>query len=199
MGRLRRELQADYARNRGIVQRTSVFVVRLNQAAHRGRFQWLKKPIPKVLDLIWIQLLMGSEIPARVPIGPGIRLPHAGRRVIIHPNVTIGRDVTIYHGTTLGVIGSDTTNVPSIADSAYIGANATIVGRVRVGSGARVGAGAVVTKDVPAGATAIGNPAAIRDLRGGGDEVSDHVSDRADVEQVRDRERHVSGDLATLR
>ncbi|WP_308515766.1 hypothetical protein [Sphingomonas flavescens] len=60
---------------------------------------------------------------------------------------------------TIGMIGEG--EVPSIGNGVYIGAGAKIIGKVHVGDGARIGANAVVTKDVPPGHTAIGVPAKI--------------------------------------
>lgn len=162
MSRLRDDLRADFSRNFGLVSRTTILVIRLNQAAHRGRGQWAKKPVARVLDLVWVQMLMGSEIPGEVQIGSGLRLAHGGRRVIINPRVVIGSNVTIYHGVTLGVSGRDKANVPTIADDVYIGTNAVLIGRLQVHHGAKIGAGAVVTKDVPEYSTAVGVPATVR-------------------------------------
>jgi serine O-acetyltransferase len=91
-------------------------------------------------------------------IGPALPktvfLPHP-MGIVIHGNTRIGDDVVIGHQVTLG--GRDLTNVaPHVEDGVYIGAGAKILGAVRIGRGATVGANAVVTKDVPAGATVVG-------------------------------------------
>lgn len=114
----------------------------------------------RVLTWVWL-LLLGAEIPSGTRIGRNLVLPHGGRGVVIHPAVCIGDDVTIYHQVTLGVRGSRD-DAPVIGDGVYIGTKASVLGPVHVGPGARIGAGAVVIDDVPAGATATGVPARMR-------------------------------------
>ena len=160
---LRNQLCQDFERNGRGLDRASLVVFRLNQfARRRGLLARCLRPGIRVLDLLWLQFIAGTELPGPVECGPGLRLPHMGRGVIVNANVRIGAGVTIYHGVTLGVIGDDPTNVPTIGDGAYLGARAAVIGRVHVGEGAVVGAGAVVTRDVPAGATVVGVPATTR-------------------------------------
>ena len=75
--------------------------------------------------------------------------------IVIHNGTRIGKDVVIGHQVTLG--GRDLSSAaPEVGDGVYIGAGAKILGAVRIGVGATVGANAVVTKDVPAGAVVVG-------------------------------------------
>lgn len=103
-------------------------------------------------------------LPPEAEVGEGLRLDHYAHGVVIHPNVTIGNNVRIFHGVTLAaenMIGSEHQIV--IGDQAMLGADVKVIGTpgtsLTIGSGARVGAGAVVTNDVPAGETWAGNPA----------------------------------------
>ena len=90
-------------------------------------------------------------------IGPGIRFPHHGCIVLNHESV-IGANCTIFQGVT---IGRNSKGSPKIGNNVLIGANSTIIGDITIGDNACVGAGCVVTKDLPTNAVAIGNPARV--------------------------------------
>jgi serine O-acetyltransferase len=96
--------------------------------------------------------LLGCDICVALP--ETLFLPHPFG-IVIHGDSRIGIDVVIGHQVTLG--GRDlTSGAPCLEDGVYVGAGAKILGAVRVGRGATVGANAVVTKDVPAGTTVVG-------------------------------------------
>jgi serine O-acetyltransferase len=103
-------------------------------------------------------------LPPEAKFGSNLNLAHYGLGIVIHPNVTIGDDVTIYHHVTIAVkswIGSP--NRIYIGDNVLIGAGAVILSpenrSLYIGNGAKIGANAVVTKDVPDNATVVGVPA----------------------------------------
>ena len=107
------------------------------------------------------RFITGIEIHPGAKIGRGLFIDH-GMGVVIGETAEIGDNVTIYHGVTLGGTGKDKgKRHPTIADNAVIGTGAKILGPVYVGSSAKIGANAVVLRDVPANATAIGIPAKI--------------------------------------
>jgi serine O-acetyltransferase len=83
--------------------------------------------------------------------------------VVVGETAEVGDDCTIYQGVTLGgtSLSKGAKRHPTLGKGVIVGANAQVLGGFTVGDGARVGSNAVVTKPVPQGATAVGNPARI--------------------------------------
>jgi len=106
--------------------------------------------------------LTGIEIHPGATIGRRVFIDH-GMGVVIGEMAEVGDDCTIYQGVTLGgtSLVKGAKRHPTLEAGVIVGANAAVLGGFTVGAGARVGSGAVVTKPVPAGATAVGNPARI--------------------------------------
>jgi serine O-acetyltransferase len=98
-------------------------------------------------------------------IGSSVYLDHA-TGVVIGAHVSIGNDVTILQNVSIGRQGGLPNRSPRISRGVYIGAGATILGDIDVGDFAKIGAGSVVTSDVPAGCTAVGNPARLTNCPG---------------------------------
>jgi serine O-acetyltransferase len=94
--------------------------------------------------------------------GPGFVILHS-IGVVINSQVRAGSNVVIEHGVT---IGAEKRQTPVLGDRVFIGAGAKIIGGVRIGSHVKIGANAVVTRDVPDGATVVGVPARIVRLNG---------------------------------
>lgn len=133
----------------------AIAVHRLAHRLHAARVPLL----PRVLDHV-IFLLFNSVIHHRTTIGERTRCVHKGMSVLIHREAVLGRDIEIGAHVVIGGRAS-VLQWPVIEDGAQLGANACILGPVRIGKDAVVGAGAVVLRDVPAGATVVGNPARI--------------------------------------
>ncbi|GGC04196.1 serine acetyltransferase [Oxalicibacterium flavum] len=106
--------------------------------------------------------LTGIEIHPGAQIGRRVFIDH-GFGVVIGETAEVGDDCTIYQGVTLGgtSLSKGAKRHPTLGKGVIIGAGAQVLGAFTVGEGAKVGSNAVVVKEVPAGATAVGNPARI--------------------------------------
>ncbi|AOV16865.1 serine O-acetyltransferase [Acidihalobacter aeolianus] len=103
----------------------------------------------------------GIEIHPGAIIGRRFFIDH-GMGVVIGETAEIGDDCTLYHGVTLGGTSWEPgKRHPTLGNNVVIGAGAKILGPLRLGDGSRVGSNAVVLKDVPENATAVGIPAHI--------------------------------------
>ena len=84
-----------------------------------------------------------------------VRIAHNGLGCVINKDAVIAENVVIQDHVT---IGREKNGVPVISEGAYIGAYAIVLGKIKVGKNAIIGAGCVVTKNVPDNAVAVGNP-----------------------------------------
>mmetsp|Transcript_11803 Transcript_11803/g.25505 ORF Transcript_11803/g.25505 Transcript_11803/m.25505 type:complete len:603 (+) Transcript_11803:190-1998(+) len=105
---------------------------------------------------------LGIDIHPACSIGKGVMIDHASG-VVIGETATIGDGTTILHGVTLGGTGKDhgVDRHPKIGKDVLIGAGTKILGNITVGDRAKIGAGSVVLRPIPSGATAVGAPAKI--------------------------------------
>ena len=102
--------------------------------------------------------LTGIEIHPAADIGAGLFIDH-GSGVVIGETATIGNDVTLYQGVTLGGTGFSTgKRHPTVEDNVTVGSGAKLLGPITIGHGAKIGANSVVVSDVPANATVVGVP-----------------------------------------
>ncbi len=107
---------------------------------------------------VFMQVLTGNEIPPTPEIGPGLMIWHSGG-IVIHGATKIGEQCTLHHGVTIGIRYRGG-NTPVIGNRVDFGAYAQVLGGVTIGDDCTIGAMAVVLNDIPAGATAVGIPAA---------------------------------------
>lgn len=110
--------------------------------------------LPALLDRLAI-VLFNVNLGDYTDIGGGLYLPHGN--VVVDGLVTIGRNCVIAPWVTIGTNG--TVAGPTIGDDVFIGTGAKVLGAIRVGDRAKIGANAVVIDDVPADATVVGVPA----------------------------------------
>ena len=108
------------------------------------------------------------QIPRKVKIGYGLYIGHGGP-IIIHPSTVIGNNCNLAQFTTFG---SNRGHAAMVGNNVYIGPNVCVVEDVRIGDYATIGAGSVVTKDIPANATAAGNYAKVLNYNNPGRFVS---------------------------
>jgi serine O-acetyltransferase len=120
-------------------------------------FKWVGRFISQVSR--WFT---GIEIHPGARIGRRVFIDH-GMGVVIGEMAEVHDECTIYQGVTLGgtSLVKGAKRHPTLERGVIVGANACVLGGFSVGAGARIGSGAVVTKPVPAGATAVGNPARV--------------------------------------
>jgi serine O-acetyltransferase len=132
-----------------------------------GRRTWKLKPSFTKSISLWIywllfrsvEVLTGISIDINAVIGPGLRIYHFGN-IFIHSHAVIGANCTLRHGVTVGCIGEDGP-APIIGDNVEFGAYAQVLGGIRVGDGAKIGAMSLVISDVPANRSAVGVPARV--------------------------------------
>ena len=127
-----------------------------------GRAWVLLRPLFFPLFLL-LDLLGGrAEIHYRAQIGPGLLILHTTLGVVVNGNAVIGRDLVLAGGNCIGLRGNESDTTLIIGDDVQLGVNAVVLGPVRVGDGARIGAGAVVVSDVDPDSFMIGVPAVRR-------------------------------------
>lgn len=140
-----------------------IFTMRLCNAAN-----CLPKSIKNIF--LWIarffhyrtQQLAGIDLPWETRISPGFRIMH-GWGLVISAGTNIGRNVTVFHGVTIGKkkwVSSkiQASSYPTVMDDVWIGPHAVIIGGVTIGRGSRIAAGTIITKDVAPYSIVAGNP-----------------------------------------
>lgn len=164
--RVRRDIQAvldrDPAARNGwevVLCYPGFHAVILHRLAH-----WLQNKKLKFLARVVSQInrfITGIEIHPAVVVGEGLFIDH-GMGVVIGETTIIGDNVTIYQGATLGGTGKDVgKRHPTIGDNVVISTGAKVLGPFKVGDNSKIGANAVVLKEVPPNSTAVGVPARI--------------------------------------
>ena len=134
----------------------AVWLHRVAHALWSGGWKWLARVVSN-----FGRWLTGIEIHPGARIGRRFFIDH-GMGIVIGETAEIGNDVTLYQGVTLGGTSwNKGKRHPTLEDGVVVGAGAKVLGPFTVGAGAKIGSNAVVTKAVPAGATAVGIPGRI--------------------------------------
>ena len=131
----------------------AVLAHRIAHALHRAGVPMLPRAIAFAA-----RALTGIEIHHAARIGEGLFIDH-GSGVVIGETASLGEDVTLYQGVTLGGTGFETgKRHPTVQDNVTIGSGAKLLGPIEIGHGAKIGANSVVVHDVPPNSTVVGVP-----------------------------------------
>jgi serine O-acetyltransferase len=132
-----------------------------HRLSHR-LWQWHLKWLARLSSHL-ARWFTGIEIHPGAKVGRRVFIDH-GMGVVIGETAEVGDDCTLYHGVTLGGTSwQKGKRHPTLEAGVIVGAGAKILGPITLGPGAKIGSNAVVVRDVPAGATAVGIPARILD------------------------------------
>lgn len=114
------------------------------------------------LKLHQLSIKYGIQIPVGTEIGSGFYIGHFGN-IVVNPNAKIGKNCNIAQGVTIGQSNrGKRKGFPIIGNKVWIGPNAVIVGKIRIGDNVLIAPGAFVNMDVPDNSIVIGNPAEIK-------------------------------------
>ena len=105
----------------------------------------------------WCEIFIEMHLDPCATIGGGLYISHIGG-VHINPQAILGKNCDIAHRVTIGASGMGRKGAPVLGDEVYVGTGATLVGRIKVGSGAKIAANTLVISNVPEGATVMGVP-----------------------------------------
>jgi serine O-acetyltransferase len=137
----------------------AVLVLRFGQWSRRRPklLRILFDPLYLILDF-FVQALWGIEIPRAAKVGPGLYIGHYGG-ITVSSVATIGRDCNLSQNITIGVSGAGPKRgAPTIGDNVYIGPGARLFGKISIGNNVKIGANAVIHKDLPDNAIAVLDP-----------------------------------------
>ncbi len=169
--RIRREIRAVFERDPAA--RSNLEVLLCYPGVHALIFHrcahWLHRRgmvlLPRLVSQL-ARLITGIEIHPGARIGESFFIDH-GMGVVIGETTKIGDNVTIYQGVVLGGTGKEKgKRHPTIGHNVVIGTGAKVLGPIQIGDGARIGAGSVVLRSVPPGATVVGIPGRVVMYRG---------------------------------
>lgn len=137
-------------------------VYRFGRWAHFLRIPVIRLILKIVAFVLFkfVEVTTGISVPASAEIGKGLYIGHFGG-IILHSDVKIGENCSIGPGVVIGTRGLGSVGAPTIGNNVYVGVGAKVLGNIKIGHRAKIGANAVVLQDIPEGATAVGVPAKV--------------------------------------
>jgi serine O-acetyltransferase len=105
-------------------------------------------------------VFMEMDLDAQATIGGGLYIGHIGG-VHINPGAVLGRNCDVAHRVTIGTSAMGRQGAPTVGDGVYIGTGATLIGKIKIGDGAKIAANTLVISNIPPGATVMGVPGRI--------------------------------------
>lgn len=114
----------------------------------------------KLVSFVMIKfcvIVMEMDLDAKATIGGGLYIGHIGG-IHINPGAVLGQNCDVAHRVTIGASAMGRSGIPAVGNGVYIGTGATLVGKIKIGDGARIAANTLVMTNVPAGATVMGVP-----------------------------------------
>jgi len=141
----------------------SIACYRLGNWLHGSRPSVLVRVPLKLVSYVankWCEVFMEMCIDPQATIGPGLYIGHIGG-VHINPQAVLGSNCDLAHRVTIGASAMGREGAPVLGDDVYIGTGATLVGKIKVGNGAKIAANTLVISNIPAGATVMGVPGRI--------------------------------------
>ena len=161
MGRLSEDIRANLERDPSVRSGFEIFVtspgltaISIYRVAHR-LWRWRRRILARMVSN-YARFITGIEIHPGAKLGRRLVIDH-GMGVVIGETAEVGDDVLIFHSVTLGGKSFESgKRHPTIGNRVIIGAGAKLIGPITVGDDAKIGANAVITKDVPTGGTAVG-------------------------------------------
>ena len=132
----------------------AIILYRIAHVLYNHKIYFISRALSQIA-----RFFTGIEIHPGAKIGKGLFIDH-GMGVVIGETTEIGDDVTLYQGVTLGGTGKDTgKRHPTLESNVVVGAGAKVLGPIKIGNGSKIGANAVVLKDLISNTTAVGIPA----------------------------------------
>jgi serine O-acetyltransferase len=161
VGRLSEDIRANLERDPSVRSGFEIFVtspgltaISIYRVAHR-LWRWRRRILARMVSN-YARFITGIEIHPGAKLGRRLVIDH-GMGVVIGETAEVGDDVLIFHSVTLGGKSFESgKRHPTIGNRVIIGAGAKLIGPITVGDDAKIGANAVITKDVPTGGTAVG-------------------------------------------